>query len=386
MKRTIPLFAALLLGTIAATAYIVEEGDTLWDISDAHLQDPFRWPDVWEINPHIVNPHLIYPGDSIRLPGDREAGIDSLSAISSRPYEADSSTAKMVKASKGPSNAGDDFDNRLGGLKARGEKPAAAKQDIYYIGGLNDTLPRSLNRFIQSTAPRLVKPWNDKRTFKREWFFDFEDSPRGLTLKDYDYAVLDAGTKDSVKAGDLLEFFQLPTEIVSIPSGDSAKVFRPYRIAAHGEVIYAAEHKSRVRILRAYDHVDPVKCRARLAELPPFLEVKGFKAVPSARRKDMAEIVHSFKEGQLNRNFDWIAVSRGLDDGFAPGNAVAIWETGYEKTKGLPPRLLGTGLVVYADRNTATVLIRNMSLATRLPDLKDKVSVTWRAVVGPAAD
>lgn len=53
------------LSFLAASAYIVKEGDTLWDLSDEFLQDPFAWPDLWENNRHIQDPHWIYPGDSI---------------------------------------------------------------------------------------------------------------------------------------------------------------------------------------------------------------------------------------------------------------------------------------------------------------------------------
>jgi hypothetical protein len=74
-------------------SYVVVKGDTLWDISAKFLQEPWRWPEIWEVNPQIADPHLIYPGDVVSL--TYKDGVPTLTV------DRDGNPAQQTRSSSG---------------------------------------------------------------------------------------------------------------------------------------------------------------------------------------------------------------------------------------------------------------------------------------------
>jgi hypothetical protein len=154
--------------------YVVQVGDTLWDIAATFLKDPWYWPEIWYINPEIENPHLIYPGDvlglvyvegrqmvtPVRASSYRlspEARVTPLSeAVTSVSYE---SIAAFL--STGVVLAKDEVDELPYLLASKGDHLIAAAGNTVYIRRNTDDTPGQ--RFnIVKVGDELIDPDDDK--------------------------------------------------------------------------------------------------------------------------------------------------------------------------------------------------------------------------------
>ncbi len=146
--------------------YVVQVGDTLWDIAGTFLKDPWFWPEIWYVNPEIVNPHLIYPGDVLglvyidgqpRITNVRastyrmspQARVTPLTeAIASIPYEEVSAflSSGVILEKK-------QADSLPYLLETRGDHLIASAGNEIYVRGITDTTPGKRYQLVHIGDP-----------------------------------------------------------------------------------------------------------------------------------------------------------------------------------------------------------------------------------------
>ena len=281
--------------------HTVVKGDTLWDLTEKYLGNPWYWPKVWSYNQHIENPHWIYPGNTIRFDAPPAAGANS---NSSNAAAADMPAQLRVTQPESEESALDDeireyMDDELVTVsegKSIGLVPENAGSGVRQESFI------SVEEF--KTSGKLDSAFSEKRL-----------------LSVYDKVYLAFDDPLAVRLGDLYTIYRPGDEIIHPSSGDSYG----YQINVVGTVRITALHSDHVTgiIESAADEIrrgDLVsvfsETEKKLTQTPNEQEVRG------AILASLNPLLPLLGEQHL------VFIDKGTNDGVKNGNTFDIIRAG----------------------------------------------------------
>jgi LysM repeat protein len=331
--------------------HTVKKGDTLWDIAQAYLKNPFRWPEIFQRNTDVVkNPHWIYPGEVIRIPFSElsPAAVASLSGsgspvvarirVVSRPATV---FAPKPVAAISPVLGGGTL-NRLG---TRGVRPGEIEAAPYVAraGG-----PRSAGEILAAVdRPGIA-------TSDREARFQLNDelyvtAPVGATPKVGDRYLAYVLGPEIEDVGQVV----IPTAILQV---ESVRLGQP----------------TQARIVRQFGEV---MLRQALLLSPPIPATSG-TAIPVALGVT-GKIVHVHLDPILPSILHYIEISPALRDGIAVGDEFTLIDDkmGVTDPTSAPPVSAGIAQVVRVTPFASTAIIVSQSQ----PSIREGMTVRLTA-------
>jgi hypothetical protein len=291
-------------------SYVVQKGDTLWDIAGRFLDKPWQWPEIWQANPQIENPHLIFPGDVISLAyadGRVRAGITKLSP-QIRREPADAVTAIPLSDIEAYLTSfwvlqEGEFENLPYVLGVEEGRTRAASGQVVYVRGMGDVATGERFSVVRPTVRYAIHPDPSKgkpRQRQTPW-----EAGRGVVYQPpshrwAEFAAMDNG------------FEVIGFEVREVATGVVTRTGDPATVLLTGEGVEVAKGDLLMRTPeQAYD----------LSFMP-----KEPSSVPSHAAilavSDVA--VNTSGPGRV------VALSIGSQDGVSPGDVFSIWTPGEE--------------------------------------------------------
>ncbi len=180
--------------------YTIQKGDTLWDLSQKFLNNPWYWPKIWSLNPGIENPHWIYPGNHLKIvPG--EGGAQAPAQVQAEGEPAPAEGAQAAEGEPGTPPADADFDV----VKKNSRESVAANNSVSVSGKLGFTPPP----YVMVRASGMVS--SEEMQSAGSLAASFEEKEM---LSTFDTAYVRYKGEAPVKTGDKLLIFRPDGDIV----------------------------------------------------------------------------------------------------------------------------------------------------------------------------
>ena len=310
--------------------YKIIEGDTLWDITERFFEDPFKWPRLWKRNPYIKNPHLIYPGDVLKITPE---------------------AIEVVKRVTVP---------ELPVIKLEPPPPPPVEEEVIAAPLVEELLP---------PPPPLPLPAVKKfisHLIARDGFITKEElvesgaiaAPKDEDIYMHEREEVFMSFRDpgSVFVGDRYTIVSVIKEVrhpvTEEPVGNIVKKLGSLVITGIGEVIEG-------RIDVSYEEIEAGTKVVPFAEPIKEVEVVGAQSVVTGY------IVTSLVGRTFLSESDMVVIDRGESDGLTEGNILRIYRERGEvkdpldkkKTIALPSEEIGALIVIDAKEQFSTAVI-----------------------------
>lgn len=315
----------------------VTEGDTLYDLSGQYYGDVKQWPRLWSYNPHITNPHWIYPGDIVYLRKQQSGSTGGASDKGAMP-------SAKTKTSDAPDS----------GLRL-GVGGFVVKDEAEFVGRIVDS-PKEARMLAQYDSCWVgfgEDGYSDRerQNLKDKEIEDLKD-PGGVKRKDR-FAIVEEHGKVTDDEGDVIGTKYLVLGSLVVTKTREEKLDTAYIDQSWREI-------ERGAFLMPYDR------QTRLVQHEP------------ADKDLVAKIVDS-----LTGHFDfgeshYVFVDKGASDGVRIGNRMFVYQhrTGLSKRwnddvpEEIPYQRVGRVRIVDVTENYSTAIItdskRELNIGDRL--------------------